>query len=259
MRLRRVSGFALDSLVLVGKLRSKRRAPAIFMFHSIDDAPPLLAGDEQVMAHPVAVFESFVRWIASRASVVPLAAVIDGMGTGKLFSKEAVAVLTFDDGFLDNYTVAYPILRQYGCTATFFVPTATVGCEGRLSEDMIREMSRGGMGIGSHGVSHTRLTRLGRETVSAELQRSKAQIEAITGQRCSAFAYPYGDLNQEVKRLVRDSGYECAVAASVALDFGDPFELPRSLMPGRWSPLAFCAALYGAQAWRKHLSHLGWY
>ena len=93
-------------------------------------------------------------------------------------------VLTFDDGYLDFYTAAFPILRQYGYSATVFLPTEYVGnsisgLRGKkhLTWDMIRELSQSGIDFGSHTCSHLQLYKLSQNEIELELKESKKTIE----------------------------------------------------------------------------------
>jgi peptidoglycan/xylan/chitin deacetylase (PgdA/CDA1 family) len=93
-------------------------------------------------------------------------------------------VLTFDDGYLDFYTRAFPVLRQYSFTATVFLPTSYVGSskpglrgKKHLTWDMIKELSQSSIDFGSHTCSHSQLYKLSLDEIKSELQKSKETIE----------------------------------------------------------------------------------
>ncbi|MBX5443869.1 polysaccharide deacetylase family protein [Sphaerobacter sp.] len=121
-------------------------------------------------------------------------------------------VLTFDDGYRDFYTTAFPVLRQYGFKATLFVITGVVGQEPYVTWDMIAEIDRSGLvEIGSHTVSHNQLPSLGEAQVRAEAVDSKQVLEAHLGHPVRAFCYPVGRVDARSVAAVRDAGYEIAV------------------------------------------------
>lgn len=142
-------------------------------------------------------------------------------------------VLTFDDGYIDTYDVAYPILRQHGFEAMVFLVSGWLQTRSRranlpvemLSEIHVSEMSRCGMAFGAHSRCHRRLTELRREDLWYEVGGSKEDLEHALGLPITAFAYPYGLSNPHVQRVVKACGYDLAVA--VANGTGDRFNLRR--------------------------------
>ena len=111
-------------------------------------------------------------------------------------------LLTFDDGYRDNYEILFPLLKKYGLKATIFVITDTRWSKNFLSEANITEMSRSGLvSIQSHTKSHPALTALGRAALSAEMAESKAVITQLTGKAPVALCYPGGGVNATVKAV----------------------------------------------------------
>jgi peptidoglycan/xylan/chitin deacetylase (PgdA/CDA1 family) len=138
-------------------------------------------------------------------------------------------VLTFDDGGLDNYEVAYPILKEHGLKGTFFVITKTVGREGQMTWDQLREMAANGMSIQSHTVSHPDLRGVSATRLESELVGSRQAIADAIGQPSYALCYPSGAYNDTVIAAARSAGYVMAVATDKGRE-GDPaavFEMKR--------------------------------
>lgn len=120
-------------------------------------------------------------------------------------------MITFDDGYGDNYINAYPILKKYGFTATFFVITDFISHDPRfMTWEQVKEMHANGFTIGSHTVHHTPLTELTNEQVTAELTDSSRMIEQEIDEKPRFFAYPTGAYNDAVRHLVHYAGYKMA-------------------------------------------------
>ncbi|TGE34159.1 polysaccharide deacetylase family protein [Desulfosporosinus sp. Sb-LF] len=119
-------------------------------------------------------------------------------------------VITFDDGYLDNYTIAYPILKKYGFTATIFMVSSYINGEGFMSWSQLRELDSNGWKIEGHTVNHPYLSKLDAVTMLNELKSSKDFLEKGLGHTVNFFAYPYGDVNDRVALAVKNSGYVMA-------------------------------------------------
>jgi peptidoglycan/xylan/chitin deacetylase (PgdA/CDA1 family) len=244
------AAIALDTLALVPALLRSAHPPTIFMFHSIGTESPVPLMARTAPVHSPELFDRFLRCLTARADVISLPELFERISRGCARSGRPTAVLTFDDGYVDNYTIAYPLLARYRCPATFFVTVGLIGGRGWLSTQMLREMHKDGMTIGSHTVNHPALPRISPGNAGQELRQSKAILEDLLGVRCSTFSYPYGDFNAETKRLVQEMGYDCAVSAWIFEHPADLFSLPRCVMSLRFSTAACIARLYGAQSWR---------
>lgn len=139
-------------------------------------------------------------------------------------------VLTFDDGYVDNYTTAFPLLKEFGFKAVIFLlshrdynkwdveePNRPEKKLPLMTKEMVDEMAAYGIEFGVHTMSHPRLAHIPLPQAREEILNSKATLEEKYGRPFKTFAYPYGDLNDEVKALVKESGCDFAVAT----DSGD--------------------------------------
>ncbi len=126
---------------------------------------------------------------------------------------EKPVVLTFDDGYSDNYVNAFPIMQQEGFVGTFFVITEVT--EQRnvdyMTWEQVVEMKEAGMEIGSHTRTHPSLPGMSVETIWRELAESRALLQQRLGQEVNSFAYPYGRFDDGVAHLTAVAGYHIAV------------------------------------------------
>ncbi len=187
-------------------------------------------------------------------------------------------IITFDDGFLDNYVNAFPILEKYGFKATFFVITNYVGSVEPipwpvwdnefesvyknnklswlpLSKENILYMSSCGHVFGSHTQSHPQLNGIDEDMAAGELEGSKKKLESILSKPVLSFCYPYGEFNEKVKTLVKASGYKLAVCSksggnTIRSDF---FELKRIIVAGDESMSDFKNKISGRYEHRESL------
>lgn len=138
-------------------------------------------------------------------------------------------IITFDDGYRDNYLHALPILQKYGFPATVFIATSYIdkeepfpwdikkGWQKFHEEDLplkswhILDMQSKGLEIGSHSVSHRNLTEIGHSQILYELRESKRRLEDLTGQTILSFCYPRGFFTQNICDMVMQCGYNAAV------------------------------------------------
>jgi len=138
-----------------------------------------------------------------------------------VFPQNGIAV-TFDDGWQDNYSNAFPVLRNLGIKATIFIIPACIGetstraaaaGEGprrHLSREEMLEMSRQGIEFGSHSMTHRLLPQLSAAEVQQEVMEAKQHLEDLTQQPCLTFAYPAGYFSDEAKKIIRAAGHTAA-------------------------------------------------
>lgn len=125
--------------------------------------------------------------------------------------------LGFDDGYLDNYTYAYPILREEGAKATFFIVSGSIGKENRMTQDQIKELISKGFSIGSHTVSHDDLSKMSDEEIEHQLRDSQKELEDMFDVPIDAIAYPCGYENPSVVEIAKKY-YKIGFLASMEKD-----------------------------------------
>ena len=111
-------------------------------------------------------------------------------------------VITFDDGWYDGYTYAFPILKRYGFVATYFVVSGRIDTNYSLSTEELRALQAAGNEIGNHTENHISLSTVPVGRAAQEVERASEQIMAAVGQRPVSLAYPMGGVNSSVVLVV---------------------------------------------------------
>jgi len=137
-------------------------------------------------------------------------------------------LITFDDGYSDNYTAAFPILREFSYSAVIFLPTGLMENSGYLTWSQIREMNDAGIAFGNHTWSHYSAGGA-REKVMGEIVTADEQLTQKGLNNPKVFAYPYGSVNGNVEKDLEGWGYKMAFTthSGATLCQKKRFELPR--------------------------------
>ncbi len=140
------------------------------------------------------------------------------LGHGELPARPVV--LTFDDGYRDLYTTAYPILREHDDRAVAYIVSGYLGAPNNVTREQVLEMSQNGIEIASHTVSHADLTTLGAGELARQLVDSRADLERLVGHPVVDFCYPAGRVNETAVRAVAAAGYQTATTTQPGVGHG---------------------------------------
>ncbi len=264
--------FRIDRAVTVGLVNPltpllKRRHQVsipILMYHSISDPGDCGRHPYFATSTSPAVFAQHMRLLAEhRYTTVDLADAVNVIADPQATINRQV-VITFDDGYRDFFTTAFPILREYGFKATVFIVSGFTGDvpvtrNGMfyMTWDDVREVQTAGIQIGSHTITHPELHTLPTSQVEHEIRESARTIEGKLGSPVRSFSYPYSFPEQSCRMLalLRDSlqksGYENGVSTIIgtAVPGSDPFALPRLPVNSYDDSRLFLAKLAGAYDW----------
>jgi peptidoglycan/xylan/chitin deacetylase (PgdA/CDA1 family) len=137
-------------------------------------------------------------------------------------------ILTFDDGYADNYTLLFPLLKEFHFTAVIFLVTRLKNnvwgiVEGEpvlqlLNENQIREMDAYGIEFGGHTQTHVNLLKMDHKSRMSELKGCNTDIEKIITKKIISFSYPFGALNEDVKKEIKEAGFEYGVSTNTGAD-----------------------------------------
>jgi len=181
--------------------------------------------------------------IASGYLPVTLEAAVDAATAERRFA------VTFDDGYASFARRALPVLAEMGVPATVFVVVGAIGgtnkwdqlagdrVEPMMSKQEILDVSAAGVEVGSHTLSHPRLTQLSQRALEREVRDSKAVLEDLLGRVVTSFSYPYGDWDERTRDAVASAGYRLAVATTrgVIRPSVDKLAIPRVNV--RWNAI----------------------
>ena len=169
-------------------------------------------------------FEHDLAYLRKRFRIIGFDDLI-GIQAGRIPLDTDAAIITFDDGDLSMYGIAYPLLSEYGIKATFFIVPEFVGEVGYMGRDHIAEMAayrhpeQGRLfEFGSHSLTHARLGDLDADALRKELTESRVRIRAISGQPVRVLALPFGSGSDStlVRKLAAEAGFQAIRTSDLA-------------------------------------------
>lgn len=186
------------------------RIPILF-YHYIGNNPIPEDTARDTLSVSPDQFKAHMEYLSTEGYTTLTFDIVNDILKGVQTIPEKPVVLTFDDGYIDFYYNAYPILVQFGQKATVFVPTGLVGTDAYLTWEMIGQMQAQGIDFQSHGVRHVSLPGLSRVQMIEEVTESKRVLEERLGRPVTWFAYPYGSVTGTAATVVKEAGYQGAV------------------------------------------------
>ncbi|MEO1666316.1 MAG: polysaccharide deacetylase family protein [Chloroflexota bacterium] len=194
-----------------GTLR-RIRVP-VLMYHYVSELPPDADEFRVNLTVTPDIFRSHLEFFRENDyTPISLKELDDALRHGTELPEKPV-VLTFDDGHLDHYTNAFPLLQEFGYTGTFFVITSLLDNDhpDYINWEQAKEMADAGMGIEPHTKNHINLTERNRDTLVYEILGSIESVEAHLGQRPQMFSYPAGRYDDATLAVVAEADIARAV------------------------------------------------
>jgi len=219
----------------------------VLMYHHIAVAGADADAIRRDLSVPPEAFAAQLSYLASNGyHPVSLSDLLDHLNTGRPLPPKPI-VLTFDDGYVDNYTAAFPALQRHGFKGTFFLITDFAGHGEYMSWDQAREMSAAGMHMESHTLDHPDLSMLPSDRLSRELVESRRALEAQLGTPVRYLSYPAGRYSPSVVRAAQQAGYLGAVTTAYGDVHkpGQPFEIARIRIRGADTLEVFAQKVHG--------------
>ncbi|MBV7275402.1 polysaccharide deacetylase family protein [Clostridium sp. PL3] len=186
-------------------LKQNDKSVPVLMYHSIDYEK----GNE--LRVPKEKFREQMQYLKDNGyTTLTFDELYDFLVNNKPVPEKSV-VITFDDGYEDNYQNAYPILKEFGFNAAVFVITNAVDNEKPfLTSEQLNEMEKNGIEIESHTLAHDELNKLSYDKQVTTLKGSKAFIEKTLNKQVKYIAYPFGKWNDDTIKALKDTGYDMA-------------------------------------------------
>ncbi len=207
--------------------KTNKKGLTILTYHSIGNE---IEPDEAVTPEE---FEKQLQYIKDNYKVIPLEEAVEYLQTDIEKIADSI-VITFDDGYSDNYHNAYPLLKKHSFPATIFLISDLINDKGGkyLSRLQIGEMKSNNISFGSHTISHRILAGLEKEEIIREIKGSKDILESQLGNRINSFAYPVGtraDFDDAIVDVVKEHKYTCACSNVYGMndENSDTFALKR--------------------------------
>jgi peptidoglycan/xylan/chitin deacetylase (PgdA/CDA1 family) len=191
----------------------------VLMYHYIRSVAPVTDSLAYSLSVTPEVLDQQLSYIAQNGyQTISLNDLSDSLENHAPLPPKSV-ILTFDDGYRDFYTTAFPLLKKYNLRAVSFYVVDYFNFPGYMNWDMVREIHKSGLvDVESHTLGHLMLTNLQPDQAKNEIFESKRILEEQLQKKVNYFAYPYGDFNDEVVNLVKSAGYKLAFGTKVGSD-----------------------------------------
>jgi peptidoglycan/xylan/chitin deacetylase (PgdA/CDA1 family) len=227
----------------------------ILMYHHIATPPPGADAVRVDLSVPPDVFDAEMKFLADQGfHTIHLTDLLNYFQSGAPLPPKPI-IITFDDGYDDNYINAFPTLKDHGFDGTFFIISqrADDAAPGYMTWQQIEEMSANGMEIGSHSFDHRfNLGEIPYTIQWVEIKRSHDAIAQHLPNQAPVFAYPSGSYNATTLAILKQLGYVASVTIrqSVTQYGGAPLELRRVRIRGEWSVNEF---VFWLSYWRGEM------
>lgn len=212
----------------------------ILMYHYISDPPADSDHIRKNLSVPTELFERHLQYLQAQGySTISFHQLLLHLTRGEPLPENPI-ILTFDDGYRDNYDNAFPLLRQYGYTATFFLITNFID-EGRptyLTWEQVKALAAAGNEIGAHSRDHPDLRGHDIDFLIWQILGSKEAIQNGAGITPRFFSYPSGKYDADVVKVLASAHYWGAVTVKQGVEQSSqrPFELERIRIDGSYGP-----------------------
>jgi peptidoglycan/xylan/chitin deacetylase (PgdA/CDA1 family) len=200
--------------------------PVILMYHQVDAHAPSDSIGRALTITPVQLADELGYLERRHLHAVSVDDYLQAARENR--PTRDMVILTFDDGYKDQYTQAFPILLQHHAHATFFITTGNVGRYNHVTWPEIEEMAKDGMSIGGHSVEHVDLASLTMEQQRAEIEGCLAALRAH-GVSVDTYAYPGGTFNRATEMILTKEPVALAFTTDPSHEIGDQprFEIAR--------------------------------
>ncbi len=203
----------------------------ILMFHHIRDPKPIADKIQHNLSVSPEKFRADLELLKRNGYQAVSIDDLSRIFSGELQIKKPV-VLTFDDGYDDNFTQAFPDIVSAGMTGNFYIITGSVGKPAYMTAGQLKAMEKAGMTIGSHTVAHEDLAIISVDRQTKELAESKTFLKNLLGKNIADLCYPSGKYSPLTLTIAKQLGYKTGTTTKFGLAElnSDMLQLPRVRM-----------------------------
>jgi peptidoglycan/xylan/chitin deacetylase (PgdA/CDA1 family) len=231
--------FVLFSILFTGSVAAS--SIPVLQYHYIGPVPNINDKARKELSVSVESFETQMKFLTENGYEPLTLGYMPYVFGGSLYpSGKKPVVLTFDDGYMDFYFNAFPILKKYGFHAVSFISTGLVGKSYYMTWDQIKEIQRSGLvEFEAHSVNHVNLAQVNSSRLMFELKESKKVLEEEIGHPVHYLSYPFGIYNQRVAGAASSLGYVGGFTERSAKAYTVNLAIPRIKLGGRTSLAEF--------------------
>ncbi len=216
----------------------------ILTYHFIANNPNSKDRARDSLSVPPDKFEAQMDYLSKNDYTPITLDTLYGIYNNQTTAPAKPVVLTFDDGYIDFYTNAFPILRKYNFHVVSFISTELIGGGYYMNWDQIKEIQASGLvTFESHSVTHANLPSLSYAAAYKQMIDSKNILTSQTGYPVNFIAYPYGTSNALVQQAARAAGYVGGLGTWSGKAFGPGINMPRIKVSGFWNIKEFASRL----------------
>lgn len=214
----------------------------VLLYHHIQPDAQAQALGQKAISVDSAVFDQQMDYLATHGyQTIAAETLADALLNHTPLPQKSI-VLTFDDGYSDIYTYAYPVFQKYHLTANLMIPTGLLGGSDYMSWGQLLEMTNSGLvQVSDHTWSHYAINNGPLTKIKYEIETAKQQLESNLGQKVNTFAYPYGVFDNRAISVLRQDGFTAAF----------------STLPGFWQCDSFIMTLHRNRIGNGSLSSYG--
>ena len=215
----------------------QQKEVVVFIYHRF--------GDDKYPSTNVSIsdFEGHLKYLKTNGfKVLTFGQAVDYINDSSIPYESRVACITVDDAFKSFYNNGYPLLKKYGFVASLFVNTETIGGGSFMAWDDIKKVSAAGIEVGNHTHSHDYFLNtpppLRHDKFYEAVNKCQEMIKAQLGITPEVFAYPFGEFDYEMEKIIKKLGFKAAAAQFSGVMYkNDLFAIPRFPMTGSTSTL----------------------
>ncbi|MBO6711886.1 MAG: polysaccharide deacetylase family protein [Balneola sp.] len=245
-----------------------KNSPKVLMYHRVVEDKNI-SGNETKCVH-VDEFRKQLE-VLEKFNYTPITFEDYSLHTQNLLRlPQKPVIITFDDGYVDTYDVAFPIMKEFGMNGVLFAlgnrsiltnkwdeDQEDISRAELMNNEQLVELHKNGFEIGAHTLNHPNLKDLSPEDCYEEISNSKVVLESIIGEKVRTFSYPYGFVNKRLKKLVAKSGFDfaCGVYSGPVTFSEDLMEIRRLEVKNTTSVIGFASKLLTPY---EYLEYLWW-